>query len=71
MGQYPGETVYRHEGLRTAPLLREGEPGLRLRLWTTAGVLTTTVPLIYKGVPVGRIGPADVAPMAPPSWPRR
>jgi paraquat-inducible protein B len=58
----PGDTVYRHEGLRTAPLLREGEPGLRLRLWTTAGVLTTTVPLIYKGVPVGRIGPADVAP---------
>jgi paraquat-inducible protein B len=57
-----GDTVYLHEGLPTAPLLREGEPGLRLRLWTTAGVLTTTVPLIYKGVPVGRIGPADVAP---------
>jgi paraquat-inducible protein B len=58
----PGSTVWRHEGLSTAPLLREGEPGLRLRLWTTAGVLTTQVPLIYKGVPVGRIGPADVAP---------
>jgi paraquat-inducible protein B len=57
----PGEMVYLHEGLSTAPLLREGEPGLRLRLWTTAGVLTTQVPLLYKGVPVGRIGPADVA----------
>jgi paraquat-inducible protein B len=57
----PGDTLYRHEGLTTAPLLREGEPGLRLRLWTTAGVLTTQVPLIYKGVPVGRIGPADVS----------
>jgi paraquat-inducible protein B len=58
----PGDTVYLHEGLPTAPLLRADEPGLRLRLWTTAGVLTTQVPLIYKGVPVGRIGPADVAP---------
>lgn len=58
----PSETVHVHEGLSTAPLLREGEPGLRLRLWTTAGVLTTQVPLLYKGVPVGRIGPADVAP---------
>ena len=58
----PGATVYQHEGLSTAPLLRQGEPGLRLRLWTTAGVLTTQVPLLYKGVPVGRIGPADVAP---------
>lgn len=58
----PGQTVYLHEGLDAAPLLREGEPGLRLRLWTTAGVLTTQVPVLYKGVPVGRIGPADVAP---------
>jgi paraquat-inducible protein B len=58
----PGDTVYLHDGLAAAPLLREGEPGLRLRLWTTAGVLTTQVPLLYKGVPVGRIGPADVAP---------
>jgi paraquat-inducible protein B len=58
----PGETVYLHEGLSAAPLLREGEPGLRLRLWTTAGVLTTQVPVLYKGVPVGRIGPADVSP---------
>lgn len=57
-----GDTVYLHQGLPTAPLLRADEPGLRLRLWTTAGVLTTQVPLIYKGVPVGRIGPADVAP---------
>ncbi len=58
----PGDTVYRHEGLSTAPLLREGEPGLRLTLRTNAGVLTTQVPLLYKGVPVGRVGPADVAP---------
>ena len=57
-----GTTVYRHEGLSTAPLLRQGEPGLRLQLWTTAGVLTTQVPLLYKGVPVGRVGPADVSP---------
>ena len=57
-----GEMVHRHDGLSTAPLLREGEPGLRLQLWTTAGVLTTQVPLLYKGVPVGRVGPADVSP---------
>ncbi len=57
----PSATVYLHQGESTAPLMAANEDGLRLILRSTDGALTTAMPLLYKGVPVGRVGDAQVS----------
>lgn len=56
-----GPLVYSFTGLEDAPLLRDGQRGLTITLVATGGGLSGNTPLLYKGVEVGRIGPAMVA----------
>ncbi len=58
----PGEARSSFEGLSTAPLLPSGQEGLRIVLRSAAGGLSGNSPILYKGVEVGRIGPAEVQP---------
>lgn len=53
-------TVYLHEGERVPPLMTNNQSGLRIVLRSTDGALTTAMPLLYQGVPVGRVGDAQV-----------
>ena len=58
----PGGLVTRHQGLASAPLLRAGESGLRLRLVAgTGAALTEGAPILYKGIKVGRIGAPELS----------
>lgn len=50
------------EALDTAPLLSADEQGTILTLRASDGSLQGNVPLLYKGVEVGRVGPALVNP---------
>ncbi len=58
----PSETVYLHTGESIAPLMPSNQQGLRIILRSTDGALTTSMPLMFKGVPIGRIGDARVSP---------
>lgn len=57
----PGPTPERFEGLDSAPLLRTGQQGLLIGLRSTDGSLTSTMPIFYKGVQVGEVGPPQVS----------
>jgi paraquat-inducible protein B len=57
----PTATVYEHIGENIAPLMPSNQEGLRIILKSTDGALTTAMPLMFKGVPIGRIGDARVA----------
>lgn len=48
------------EGLAEAPLLSADEQGTMVVLRATNGGLGGNVPLLYKGIEVGRVGPATV-----------
>lgn len=52
----------RFEALDTAPLLSADEVGTIITLRASDGSLQGNVPLLYKGVQVGRVGPAVVNP---------
>lgn len=57
----PGGLVSEHVAVPRAPLLRSGEQGLSFRLTAGAGVqMTGGMPILHKGVEVGRIGPAEL-----------
>lgn len=59
----PGGFVARHTGKAEAPLNRDGQPGLRLRLRAAPNVgLTEEAPIVYRGIEVGRIGKAEISP---------
>jgi paraquat-inducible protein B len=53
-------TVYLHTGERIPPLMTNNQRGRRIVLRSTDGALTTAMPLLYQGVPVGRVGDAQV-----------
>jgi paraquat-inducible protein B len=56
----PGETLERFEGRPSSPLLAAGQEGLEFTLRSTDGTLTSTMPLLYKGVTVGQVGRPEV-----------
>jgi len=50
-------------GLDDAPLFRPGRQGLQIALRTTpGGTLTDNAPIIYRGIEVGQVGKARIAP---------
>lgn len=50
------------KGLQTAPLFRPGQEGLQIALRTTpGGSLTDNSPILYRGIEVGRVGPARIS----------
>lgn len=56
----PARTAFR--GLATAPLFRPGQAGLQLALRTTpGGYLTDNAPILFRGIEVGRVGPARIS----------
>lgn len=58
----PDGLVERFEGRSNAPLLTDGQSGLRFELRTAGeGGLTENTPIVYKGIEVGRIGPANIS----------
>ncbi|ARO15341.1 paraquat-inducible protein B [Ketogulonicigenium robustum] len=57
----PGTAQHDFQGLASAPLLPTGEQGLRVTLRSRDQTLTGNSPIIYKGVEVGRVGPASVS----------
>ncbi len=56
-----GTLAYAFEGLDVPPLLPGGRAGLTLTMRATDGSLSGNTPIVFKGVEVGRIGPAMVA----------
>lgn len=56
-----GTLTYAFEGLSQAPLLAGGQTGLTMTLRSTDGSLSGNTPIVFKGVEVGRIGPAMVS----------
>lgn len=59
----PGGFVGSHEGLASAPLVRAGERGLRIRLRAATGAsLTRDAPILFKGIEVGRVGRPELLP---------
>ncbi|SDY10277.1 MlaD family protein [Citreimonas salinaria] len=55
----PAETF---EGFDTAPLLRAGEEGVPFLLRSDEGLPAAETPILFKGVPVGRIAGAEIMP---------
>lgn len=50
------------KGLETAPLFQPGKDGLQLALRTTpGGSLTDNAPILFRGIEVGRVGPARIS----------
>ncbi len=50
-----------HEGQDEAPLLRPGEEGITMELRALPGAtLTDSTPILYKNIPVGRIGKPQI-----------
>lgn len=59
----PGAYVERFNGASEPPLIRPGQGGLEIAFRTTAnGQLTDNAPILYKGIEVGRVGRARIAP---------
>ncbi|MEW9918026.1 MlaD family protein [Marimonas sp. MJW-29] len=59
----PGPYMARFQGASQAPLIRPGQSGLELAFRTVAnGQLTDNAPILYKGIEVGRMGRASIAP---------
>ncbi|WP_203531313.1 MlaD family protein [Pseudoroseicyclus tamaricis] len=57
----PGSEVRDFTGLAHPPLNEGVQPGLSFYLRTSGTSLTGNTPLLYKGVEVGRVGPARVS----------
>lgn len=58
----PGGLAYEFVGRADAPLLTDGERGLRFELRTSGeGGLSENTPIVFKGIEVGRIGPANIS----------
>ena len=58
-----GAAATRFQGASTEPLIRPGEGGLEIAFRSTAnGYLTDNAPILYKGIEVGRVGYAKIAP---------
>ncbi|MFK7838320.1 MAG: MlaD family protein [Sulfitobacter sp.] len=59
----PGPEMGRFQGSSEAPLIRPGQSGLQIAFRTVAnGQLTDNAPILYKGIEVGRVGRASIAP---------
>ena len=59
----PGGEVYRFVGATEPPLIRPGQSGLEIAFRTAAnGQLTDNAPILFKGIEVGRVGRAKIAP---------
>ena len=59
----PGQVQYRFQGSSGAPLIRPGQSGLQIAFRSTAtGQLTDNAPILFKGIEVGRVGRAKIAP---------
>lgn len=59
----PGPSIARFQGATEAPLIRPGVGGLQLAFRTVAnGQLTDNAPILYKGIEVGKVGRARIAP---------
>ncbi|SFE11319.1 paraquat-inducible protein B [Sulfitobacter brevis] len=58
-----GTPAYRFVGATEAPLIRSGQSGLEIAFRTSAnGQLTDNAPILFKGIEVGRVGRAKIAP---------
>jgi paraquat-inducible protein B len=58
-----GEFANTFSGSESAPLIRPGESGLQVAFRTVAnGQLTDDAPILYRGIEVGRMGKAAIAP---------
>tara|TARA_R110002049_G_scaffold117332_2_gene270498 strand:+ start:79371 stop:81455 length:2085 start_codon:yes stop_codon:yes gene_type:complete len=58
-----GQPANRFQGASVAPLIRPGQEGLEIAFRSTAtGQLTDNAPILYKGIEVGRVGYAKIAP---------
>ncbi|SDF21875.1 intermembrane transport protein PqiB [Sulfitobacter delicatus] len=61
--QQIGPYAERFQGASTEPLIRPGQGGLEIAFRSTAnGDLTDNAPILYKGIEVGRVGYAKIAP---------
>lgn len=50
------------KGLETAPLFRPGKEGLQIALRSVpGGTLSDNTPILYRGIEVGRVGPARIS----------
>ena len=59
----PGDIIYRFQGASQPPLIRPGRSGLQVAFRTVAnGTLTDNAPILFKGIEVGRVGKAQIAP---------
>jgi paraquat-inducible protein B len=60
---FPGPAANRFQGASEAPLIRPGQSGLEIAFRTAAnGELTDNAPILFKGIEVGRVGRARIAP---------
>jgi paraquat-inducible protein B len=58
-----GTPVSHFQGAAVPPLIRSGQSGLEIAFRTVAnGQLTDNAPILYKGIEVGRVGRAKIAP---------
>ena len=58
-----GTFADRFVGSDTAPLIRAGQSGLQIAFRTVgSGQLTDDAPILYRGIEVGRLGKAQIAP---------
>lgn len=58
-----GEYEDHFQGASTTPLIRPGRSGLQIALRSTPnGYLTDDAPILYRGIEVGKIGKAQIAP---------
>lgn len=58
-----GASADQFQGASEAPLIRPGQGGLEIAFRTVAnGQLTDNAPILYKGIEVGRVGRAEIAP---------
>ncbi|MEX3316078.1 MlaD family protein [Sulfitobacter sp. PS-8MA] len=58
-----GPVATRFQGASTEPLIRPGQGGLEIAFRSTAnGDLTDNAPILYRGIEVGRVGYAKIAP---------
>ncbi|MEM6888452.1 MAG: MlaD family protein [Pseudomonadota bacterium] len=58
----PGPRRTTFKGLSSAPLFRPGQQGLQIALRTVpGGSITESAPILFRGIEVGRIGPARLS----------
>ncbi|MBW4708367.1 MCE family protein [Roseobacter sp. YSTF-M11] len=58
-----GPARFTFKGLEIPPLFRPGQEGLQIALRTTSGgALTDNSPILFRGIEIGRVGPARISP---------